>query len=338
MAADLVERAWRESTPETVEHDLAALWRDLARRSTVARAVMSNLVVFRFHERRAQPRTSEAAAGESAFAEMMDAVVARHPSRAIVIEHDRGEHATAPPLGAGVGVSVFGPPTARYGVESIVVRSACAEASLPSIVRQFLRGGIPTSIWWTEDLSVAPPLESLVSMGRQLVYDSRHWRDLPKGIRAVSSLVAEEGTDVADLNWRRLRPLRDALVHVAPGCGQSAVRPDRVQIRHATHDAALAWLLAGWLAAKLHWPAEWWPEIADTATGGELLELDVRGPDVSLTAALNDHRIRVDVTGRPPLVVPAARETEADAIAAELRTLPREAELCAALRANLARL
>src|SRR4051812_46286961 len=40
-------RVWRASTAETIDEDLATLWREVAREAPVSRAVMSNLVVFR---------------------------------------------------------------------------------------------------------------------------------------------------------------------------------------------------------------------------------------------------------------------------------------------------
>jgi glucose-6-phosphate dehydrogenase assembly protein OpcA len=330
MASALVERAFREAPPEAVEHELAALWREIARHGTVARAVMSNLVVFRYIDRRSHPRGGDQhARSEAAFADRLDAVVARHPSRAIVIEHDRGSHDVAPPLGAGVGVTIFGPPAARYGVESILVRSACAEASLPSIVRRFVRGGLPTSVWWTEDLSIGAPLASLVTMARQLVYDSRFWRDVGAGVRAVDGLPE---IDLADVNWRRLRPLRDLLVDAAGSCGHALVAADRVTIAHAPGDSALAWLLAGWLSARLEWPADAWPTMEPTA-GSDLVIMTVRDGDFTLSIAMDDHRVALEATGRPRLVAAATPEHEADAIAAELRTLSRETELRQALRA-----
>jgi len=332
MASAVVERAWREAPPESVESELAAMWREIARHGTVARAVMSNLVVFRYHDRRLRDRGEHREAREAAFADLLDAVVARHPSRAIVIEHDRGQHDTRAPVGAGVGISIFGPPAARYGVESIVVRSACAEASLPSIVRRFMRGGLPTSVWWTEDLSVTAPLRSLTTMARQLIFDSSEWRNLAAAVRSLMRDEAVSNIDLADLNWRRLRPLRSALVDAAASCGRRTVDAARVRIQHAPDDSPLAWLLAGWLASRLGWPPDTWPEITP-AESGVLVTLTVEDADFRLAATLDDVLVRVDVTNRPSLAVPAAAENLADAVAAELRTLPCEVELRDTLRA-----
>jgi glucose-6-phosphate dehydrogenase assembly protein OpcA len=337
MAAAVAQRTWRDSKPEAVEADLAALWRDLAREGSVARAVMSNLIVFRLYQPASSSRTKAGTSAKTSVdravpgTDLLEAVVARHPSRAIVIEHVPDGHGPGAPVGAGVGVWVFGPPTARYGVESVVIRSACAEASLPSIVRRFVRGDLPTSIWWTEDLSSAPPLDALVTLARQLVYDSRGWRDFRAGVRTVATLAANGVIDLADLNWRRLATLRQALVHAAAAAEPCDVTADMVRIRYRPGEATLAWLLAGWVAAKLEWPDTAWPEIAGADVGDEILTMTVG--DDALAVELNEHRVHVATARRPPFEVTARPESEADAIAAELKTLSAETELNAALRA-----
>src|SRR5262249_41558612 len=145
----------------------------------------------------------------------LEEVVSRHPSRTIVIEHDRGEHDAAQPLGAEVGITVFGPPNARYAVEQVVIRSACAEASLPSIVRRFVPGDLRTTGGWPEDAPRVAPLARLVGMARQILYDSRSWRNVRDGVRAMAPFVANPDIDLADINWRRLTPLRTAIAHAA---------------------------------------------------------------------------------------------------------------------------
>src|ERR1700687_3555876 len=120
MARVVANRMWRQSTPATIEPDLAALWRELAASGApIARAVMANLVVFR----------GRADAGnvdvEALTAELaLDEVAARHPSRLIVLEHEHGRSTLDAPFAAAVGIVTFGPSHARYGVELIVVRSA----------------------------------------------------------------------------------------------------------------------------------------------------------------------------------------------------------------------
>ena len=330
-----VEHAWRESTPEAVEQDLAGLWREVAARTAtgpaVARAVMANLVVFRFRERRA--REVETAPDVDAA---LEAVMALHPSRAIVIEHDRGDHAAQAPLSAGVGISVFGPPSARFGVERIVVRSACAEISLPSIVRRFIHGDRPTSVWWTEDLSQTAPADVLVGLARQLLYDSRDWMDVGAGFRAVAPVAAGGRVDLVDLNWRRLDPMRRALVHAVGGT-RAGGGTLHLSIEHRPGDTALAWLLAGWLAARLKLARSDWPSVQESRFANEFLTLAIDDGPTTLTAALNANRVQVSQPGVSAMTVPVPREHAAEAMAAELRTLSRDRPLAEALGALAAR-
>jgi len=317
MASTVADRTWRTSTPERVDTDLAEVWREVGRQGHVARAVMSNLIVFRSRHAMAAPRHESPEVDPR-----LDAVVARHPSKVIVIEHERGAaHASA--MDARVCVAVFGPPAARYAIEQIAIRSACAEHAIPSIVRRFVRGTLPTTIWWTEDFSREPPIEKLLEMGRQLLYDSRTWRDVREGLRAASR-VARDGDreiDLADLNWRRLGPLRQALAH-AGAAVRAEVSAHDVRIEHRPGDGALAWLLNGWLAARLRWPANAWAQIHERRHGdNEALTLTIACGTTTITAALNRHRVLVTQPGAPPLVVGLPHETEADAIASELTSL-----------------
>ena len=82
MAGAVADRAWRDSTPEGIEVDLATLWREAGQGDVpIARAVMSNLIVVR------APSAERRALTDIAADLPLDAVVARHPSRTIVLEH-----------------------------------------------------------------------------------------------------------------------------------------------------------------------------------------------------------------------------------------------------------
>ena len=321
MASAVADRAWRPSTPERIEPDLAALWRDLAHADQpIARAVMSNLVVF------CGPTAAvDAEALTTVLA--LDEVAARHPSRLIVLEHETGRLTPDAPFAAGVGIITFGPPQARYGVELIVVRSACAEASLPSIVRRFVRGDLPTTVWWTEDLSQLRPLDALVTMGRQLLYDSRRWRDVRRGVSALAPLVADRRVDLADLNWRRLSPLRQALDHAAGPAESTSRRDITVRIVHRRGEAALACLLAGWLLATRDQAAGAAPHIEESRDDDAVLSVVIRHGTGETTATLTSHRVVVAHGSTPPFVVGVPIEGEGDAVAAELRTLSHDARL-----------
>jgi hypothetical protein len=371
MATTLANRAWRPSAAENVDDDLAALWRELARQGPVSRAVMSNLVIF----------CRAAAADDVDLASPpegvpIDDVARNHPARVILLYHDpsapedNSTRETA--LAALVGVLTFGPLNARYGVEQIVLRTACSEAALPSIVRRLMLGDVPTSVWWTEDLSWTHPLAPLVTMGRQLLYDSRRWRDVPAAVRALAPLLADRfGPDLADVNWRRLLPVRRALVHAVGSADASArQRLTSVHIHHRPGEAALAWLLAGWLQSvweppsgapiqadpqsrlKLQDAASTGSGLHQTEAGRGLLDPPITVDEDSnldedvltvsfadgLHMRLGSHRVTIDDSlGPAPFTVAVPSETDAEAVAAELCVLSHDVALHNALAALAAR-
>jgi glucose-6-phosphate dehydrogenase assembly protein OpcA len=326
MAQSMTVRLSRPSSPVSIEDDLAVLWRDAARDGPVARAVMANLVVYC-----ARPAREEVDLDAAIEGVPIDEVALRHPARVIVLNHS-GQPNLCAPVGATITILLSGAPGMRVGVEEIAVRSACAEASLPSIVRYLSLGDIPTSIWWADDLSRATPLEALVTMGRQLVYDSRQWRDVRQGILALTKLVAgAHAPDLVDLNWRRLAPMRLALVeasHSLPApVGSADSHELELRVRHGRGGRALATLVVGWLASRLGWrPQANWPvAIEEASRDDEVLAVSF-GAD--MTATMNGHRVCVDFKGLvPPFSVAVPLEATADAIADELRTFTRHADL-----------
>ena len=324
-----IERTWRDSTPETIEEDLAALWREGADAGTpIARAVMSNLIVFRGLVAEGQAGLDAATGGLP-----LDEVCARHPSRLIVIEHKRGEETPSAPFAAGVAIVTFGPPHARYGIEQIVVRSACAEASLPSIVRRFVRGDLPTTVWWTEDMSDTPPLDAFIEIGRQLVYDSRAWQDVRRGVAVLAPLVKERRIDLADLNWRRLTPVRQAM---EPASGEGLASPPgdaTARIGYRRGEAALAWLTAGWLLSDRQHAVRALPVVEESALEDATLSVTVRRESGETTVTLKDRSVAIMKGSSPLVLVGIPIENLVDAVAAELRTFAHDAGLHDAIAA-----
>ena len=327
MAGAVAERAWRDAAPDEIEPALSAVWREIGSHAPTARAVMSNLVIVRGC---AAEEPLDAFAGGHAAA--IEAVAARHPSRLIVIAHEPQCPLKRAPIAARVSVTTFGPPQARYGVEQISVRSACDASSLPSIVRRLVRGGLPTSVWWMDDLSRQPPLGALATAGRQLLFDSRRWSDMCAGARALVDAVAETTVDLADLNWRRLAPVRRALRHAGDALPLEDLRHARVRIAHAPGEAALAVLLRAWLASTFGWTHGPQPEVSETGDG-TLLTLAVGEASRTSTIELTSERVRVAQHGWPPYIVGIPIESAADAVAAELRNLAADAALRAAIGA-----
>jgi glucose-6-phosphate dehydrogenase assembly protein OpcA len=331
MEGTVTTHVTRSTTTEAIEPDLAALWRDVAHQGPVARAVMSNLVVFR------KPDAAHHAGPDDPVAAgpALEAVVAIHPSRLIVLEHQRDPSAMRAPFAVTVGVLTFGPEGSRFGVELIAIQSACAEACLPSIVRQLVRGDVPTSVWWMDDLSRMPPLDAIIAMSRQFVYDSRGWRDVARGMSAAASLLRPgRRLDLADLNWRRLAPVRQALLHACTVADLDDLRRGHVRVVHRPGDGALAWLCVGWLAKRLGWSRDLMPSVEEDRRDDALLMIDVGDAPARLTAVLDSHQAVVDSGGRAPvLTVPVPLESDANAVAAELRNLSQDTCLHGAIEA-----
>jgi glucose-6-phosphate dehydrogenase assembly protein OpcA len=327
VAQSLIDRAWRDTSADEVETDLAGLWREIAQQQTVARAVMSNLVVVR-------TAVSSVPADRDLLTPdlSLDDVVARHPSRVIVIERAAVPDEHGAPSEVSVGVVTFGPPHARYGVEEIVVHATSADESMPSVLRRLLRGDVPTSIWWTDDLSETPPVEAVVSLARQLVYDSRSWRDIRRAVRGLAAL--RDRLDLADVNWRRLTPLRHALIHACDAADAENLQQGRVRIVHRPGDAALAWLAVGWLSAQLGWAPAIGPEVEESRDHDQMVSISV---GTNLTAALNEYRVLVTRGGTTAFAVGVPQIGPADAVAAELRNLGHDTCLRDALGALIAR-
>jgi glucose-6-phosphate dehydrogenase assembly protein OpcA len=225
-------------------------------------------------------------------------------------------------------VLTFGAPGAQFGVEQIAIRSACAEASLPSIVRRLALGGVPTSIWWTDDFAAGPPLDALVRMGRQIVYDSRQWTDFRRGLQATQTIASTTRTDLADLTWQQLSAIREALAHAVDSLSEDDEREfDAIVIRHRRDDLALAWLLAGWIGATFG-AANSRLDVAEQSDQQERLRVSLG----RLTVTLDDTAAVARSASRAaPFAVAVPQRSEAEAVALELRAFERDPSLYQAL-------
>jgi glucose-6-phosphate dehydrogenase assembly protein OpcA len=308
--AGVVNAAWRASSPESIEADLAALWREASLEGPVSRALMSNLVVV------SPTRTFEG----------IEEVARRHPARTILLSYTSGAEAVAGPEIVRVGLLTFGDGAARYGLELIAVHTVCADRSIPSIVHALTIGSVPTTVWWDADLSEPAPPETITSLGRQLVYDSAHWKDVKTGVAVAAAVLSQaQPPDIVDLNWRRLAPLRDAIVHAIKAEDEGAALAS-VRVTYAPPCAAAAWLLAGWLAARAGIAAMARPG------GADAIDVELEGDGWTISASMREHCVEVR-SARPAFrtIVPA--ETRASAIAAELINLAPDSGLRAALEA-----
>ena len=320
---------WRRSSAGAIERDLAALWRETARDGPLSRALMANLIVI---QERDDPTDDRGAAAREAVA---GEVAQRHPVRAILLDYTPGVEAPGAPNAARVGLRTFGSSAARYGVELIAIHAACAEASIPSIVRHLTRGGVPTAVWWIGDLSRNPPPELMPALGRQFLYDSASWHDPREGLRVVAGVIARpHAPDIADLNWRRLAPMRRAIVHAAWfGARCARVARDRCRYPAWGEPSGMRLVDRGMVARQLGMVTSDVPRIEEGGDSAEALSATLKGGGWTVKASMNDRRVKVTGTSQTPFEVLLPRETEADRVAAELRSLAADTPLHTAVRA-----
>jgi glucose-6-phosphate dehydrogenase assembly protein OpcA len=307
---------WRSVAPAAIETELADLWQHAARDGPVSRALMSNLVIVRPHA------TMKAHAQEEPDSAIVQ-VARQHPARTILLNYSPVSDRTGQPAAASVGVLTFESGTTRYGVELIAVEASCADASIPSIVRRLTRGDVPTTVWWAADLSRIAPTAAMIATGRQLVYDSAMWRDVADGARAAAAIVGgHDRIDLADLNWRRLAPLRGALVHaLAMDPVPQTIAAADVHIRYRPGEASAAWLLAAWFRCRLKWKSAAAPIVEETRQSDDLIELTLWSGADQLIAAMSRQRIKVKSGHAPVFRMPVPHETVVDAVVTELRSL-----------------
>ena len=159
--------------------------------------------------------------------------------------------------------------------------------------------------------------------------------DPHEGLRVVAGVSARShAPDIADLNWRRLAPMRRAIVH---GLGSEPdareLRATGVDIRHMAGRAADALLLAGWLHGSLGWSSAEVPRIEESGDPAEALIAMLKGGNWTVKASMDDRCVKVTGTTQTPFEVLLPRETEAERVAAELRSLGADTALHAAVRA-----
>jgi glucose-6-phosphate dehydrogenase assembly protein OpcA len=311
---------WRTVDPSRIERALAALWLDAAQEGPLSRAVMSNLVVVR-------PNASLGPDAQEDPDSDIVRIAQQHPARTILLAYSQTGRA-AGPANASVGVVTFGAGGTRYGVEVIEVEAACTDQSVPSIVRRLTRGDVPTTIWWAADLSALSPSHAMLSTARQFVYDSAIWRNVAAGAYAVAAIRGDRRSlDLADLNWRRLAPLRSAITHaLVTHPGKTALSPADVHIRHRPGEASAAWLIAAWFCCRMNWKeGSAAPMVEETRDGDDLVSLVLWPGAAQLTAAMSRQRVKVRAPGMPVFRIPVPHETPVDAVVTALRSRGREA-------------
>jgi glucose-6-phosphate dehydrogenase assembly protein OpcA len=126
---------------------------------------------------------------------------------------------------------------------------------LPNIVFSQLDSDLPLYLWWQGEFSDMDP--QLWAWVDRVIYDSQTWSDFCAQMKRVETAQAEAKQRIVlcDLNWTRLVQIRLALAQFfdRPAAHARFDEIDRVEIDFAPGFRSTALLLAGWLAAQLHW-------------------------------------------------------------------------------------
>ncbi|EHN11584.1 opcA protein [Patulibacter medicamentivorans] len=147
---------------------------------------------------------------------------------------------------------------------------------LESIVDPMVLTDVPTLLWAPHDHRGA--IESLVPLAQTVLLDSSDAALATTGLDEALALQAAHAVGVVDLSWMRTLPWRQRLAAAfsPPSRRDELARIGDVEVRHQPGSAAAAWLVLGWLAARLRW----------TAVGDEVR--DAAGHEVHLRLVSSD--------------------------------------------------
>jgi glucose-6-phosphate dehydrogenase assembly protein OpcA len=213
----------------------------------------------------------------------------RHPSRTIVLFPQSGDGG----LEGEVAVENF--PAGEHRsicTETIRIRLHGASAEHPaSVVQPLLISDLPVFLRWRGEPPFAgSAFAELIDTADRLIVDSTEWSDLPGAYGRLAEIF--DRVAVSDIAWARTSRWRPMLASLWPGIG--SVTKIRVE-----GTAAQAYLLAGWLRARL-------------------------GRDVAVEHVDSDRLVGVEIDGAPAPFPPGDPPNPADQLSDELDRLTRD--------------
>jgi glucose-6-phosphate dehydrogenase assembly protein OpcA len=232
---------------------LANRWRAIMRDYPGAGSRSSSLNLITFADQLAAAPVVSAIIGELAAA---------HPVRAItVVDDDSMEREEVESyILAGCALSSHGAPTCS---EEVFLRTnPRTPERAASAVYGLLAADMPVYLWWRGPSPFGNALFKLVApFADKIIVDSQRFGDTSASLDTVRRLAAKrEGhVAVADLNWKRILPWRQAVAACFddPAVAAALTTTDRCEIFYQTADAdptphsARASLFAGWAINRM---------------------------------------------------------------------------------------
>jgi glucose-6-phosphate dehydrogenase assembly protein OpcA len=230
-----------------IDRELKKLWAETGGERT--RASLMNLAIY-----------SEAPGSLPANTEIIFKITEDHACRAIVISANPGakENRVEAWISAHCHVSRAGSKQICSEQLSFSLEGPSAKL-LPNIVFAQLDSDLPFYLWWQGNFhdSMDPQLWAWVD---RVIYDSQTWSDFGAQMGRVETAQAEAKQRIVlcDLNWTRLVQFRLGIAQFFdhPASQHRFKEFESVAIDFAPGYRSTALLLAGWLAAQLHWTLE----------------------------------------------------------------------------------
>lgn len=236
--------------PERIESELLKIWEDLAKDNTM-RASLFNLVVFN----RLSSRTGY-------VQNIVQKVLEKFPCRTLFISED-------PKPGQNylkTAVSIVIPKAEESTIACDQIDIGVAGSALervPFLVLPHLIPDLPTSLLWTDDVSIDHLLfDPLLDWTVRLIVDSECSNDLNGFAKKLLHIQEKRRIDVADLNWARTQGWRDLIASTfdIPKRVDLLREITSVKITYNAqnppffcHLKVQAFYLLAWLSSRLGW-------------------------------------------------------------------------------------
>lgn len=185
-----------------------------------------------------------------------DAIASQNPCRVIALCPVTGED-----KGVTAQVSAYCPLQKQSSntlicCEYITLRgTAEALERVSSLVGSLLISELPKFVWWKTTPDQNQKLfDHLAASSNSVIVDSSRFIQPETDILKLHSLV-EQGTNIADLNWRRLAAWQELTAEAfdPPERRIALKEVDRVTVDYESGNSAQAFMFLGWLASRLNW-------------------------------------------------------------------------------------
>jgi glucose-6-phosphate dehydrogenase assembly protein OpcA len=238
-----------------IERELTVLWKQAAEDQdeggqAVTRTCVLNLVI----------ATAGGRAVEDVTATVAE-LTARHPNRAIVVSATPDAGAELFEAWVQAHCQMPSPGRPQVCCEQITIEArGAAVARVPGTVLPLLVPDVPVMLWWPRGEPFDSPIFSrMCDLADRIIVDSASFAAPEAGLPRLSALLAERKA-VSDLAWARLTPWRELIAQFfdAPAMLPHLEAIERVVVEVEARtgepaDRTQAFLLVGWLGARLGW-------------------------------------------------------------------------------------